>query len=41
MPAERDWNDVVDLELDGCEAAGAKECQARALTSLRRLRWRA
>jgi hypothetical protein len=30
MLAERDWNDVVDLELDGCEAAGAKECPARA-----------
>ena len=23
---ERDWNDVVDLELDGSEAAGEKEC---------------
>jgi hypothetical protein len=26
MPADRDWNDVVDLELDGSEAAGEKEC---------------
>ena len=41
MPAERDWNDVIDLELDGCEAAGARRNARRALTSLRRLRWRA
>ena len=40
MPAERGWNDVVDLELDGSKASDEKECQARA-DPLRRLRWRA
>jgi hypothetical protein len=39
MPAERDWNDVVDLKLDGSEAS--REGMLGAVTPLRRLPWRA